>query len=457
MRSADLVIRGGDAMLESGRAARDIAIREGRITALGRDATEAVAADVVDAHGLIVLPGLVDSHVHFNEPGRAHWEGWEAGTRGAAAGGVTTVLEMPLNASPPTITAADFDTKQAVAARSALVDFGLWGGLVDDNRPQLEDLHRRGVVAFKAFMSESGVDDFKRVSGEVLASALEITARLGTVVGVHAESNELTQELAQRLRAAGRVDRRAWEESRPPAAELDAIARLMAFASGAGDGARVHVVHVSAAEGLDRVRAACATGVSATAETCPHYLAFIDDDFDQIGPALKCTPPIRDAANRDRLWKGLLAGNVDVVGSDHSPCPAADKEKGDHDVWRAWGGVSGVQTMLAVMLTEGIHGRGLTWEQLVALTSTTPAKLFGLYPRKGAIRIGADADLTLVDPDREWTLSAHDLQTRSGISPYVGRRFRGAVVRTIVRGRTVYCDGEITGEPGYGRLVRRKA
>ncbi len=454
MKPPDLVVRGGHLVLESGRAKADIAVRNGRITAIESEIAAGPATELIDARGLIVLPGVIDSHVHFNEPGRAHWEGWEAGTRGAAAGGVTTVLEMPLNASPPTITVAAFDAKQAAAARHAIVDYGLWGGLVDDNLAELEELHRRGTVGFKAFMSDSGVSDFPRVPDGLLAAGLKLAARLGTVAGVHAESQETTQALAAELRAAGCCDRAAWGQSRPAAAERDAIERLIACLHEAGDGARAHVVHVSGAEGLAPVEAAREGGLALTVETCPHYLYFTEDDFVRIGPALKCAPPIREAANRERLWRALLAGKLDLIASDHSPCPAADKRRGDADIWQAWGGVSGIQATLPVLLTEGVHRRGLALERVAELTATGPARLFGLYPHKGAIRPGADADLVLVNAEREWTFDKDQLFTRSGISPYLGCTFRGAVVRTVVRGRSVFVDGEITGPPGYGRLVR---
>ena len=455
MTRPDLVIRGGDVILPTGRAIADIAVTGGVITAIGTDI--GAAAETIDARGLVVLPGLVDAHVHFNEPGRADWEGWDAGTRGAAAGGVTTVLEMPLNAHPPTITAAHFDAKHAVAARKALVDFGLWGGLVNDNLAELAGLAARGVVGFKAFMSESGVDDFRRVPDGVLAAGLKAAARLGIVVGVHAESHEMVERLAGEIRGRREIDRLAWCRARPPAAELEAIRRLVSCVRGAGPGARAHVVHVSSAEGLAEVRTAREWGLSVTAETCPHYLDFDEQDFERLGPALKCAPPIRDAASRERLWTVLLAGEVDLVASDHSPCPAADKKKGEHDVWQAWGGIAGIQATLPVLLTSGVHARGLSLERVADLTATAPARLFGLYPHKGTIALGADADFALVDPLRTWTFDSEQLQTRSGISPYLGRTFKGAAVRTIVRGRTVFADGAVVGAPGWGKLVRPTA
>ncbi len=451
----DLIIRNGDVILPTGRATTDIAVTGGVITAIGSDVGS--AGETIDARGLVVLPGVVDAHVHFNEPGRADWEGWDAGTRGAAAGGVTTVLEMPLNAHPPTITATNFDAKHAVASKQALVDFGLWGGLVNDNLAELPGLAARGVVGFKAFMSESGVDDFRRVTDGVLAAGLKAAARLGVVVGVHAESHEMVERLSSEIRARRENDRLAWCRARPPAAELEAIRRLVSCVRGAGPGARAHVVHVSTAEGLAEVQGAREWGMSVTAETCPHYLEFDELDFERVGPALKCAPPIRDAAARERLWTALLAGDVDLVASDHSPCPAADKKKGEHDVWQAWGGVAGIQATLPVLLTGGVHARGLSLERVADLTATAPARLFGLHPRKGSIAVGADADFALVDPRRTWTFESQQLHTKGGISPYVGRTFRGAAVRTIVRGRTVFVDGAIVGAPGWGHLVRPDA
>ena len=452
MTRPDLVVRGAEAVLPTGRAAADIAVTDGVVTAIGTHVADGGAT--IDARGLVVLPGLVDAHVHFNEPGRADWEGWDAGTRGAAAGGVTTVLEMPLNAHPPTITAQAFDAKRRVASEKARVDFGLWGGLVNDNLAELEGLAARGVVALKAFMSESGVDDFRRVPDGVLAAGLKAAARLGVIVGVHAESHEMVERLGSEMRGRRETGRLSWCRARPPAAELEAIKRLVSCVRGAGAGARAHVVHVSTAEGLAEVQGAREWGLSVTAETCPHYLEFDEQDFERVGPALKCAPPIRDAASRERLWTALLAGEVDLVASDHSPCPAADKQKGEHDVWQAWGGVAGIQATLPVLLTGGVHARGLSLERVADLTATAPARLFGLYPRKGTIVVNADADFALVDARRTWTFEAKQLHTKGGISPYLGRTFRGAVVRTIVRGRTVFADGEIVGEAGWGTLVK---
>ncbi len=447
MAADSLVIRGGTVVLPTGQRAVDIAVRDGVISAIGSEVSD--EDEVIDAIGLVVLPGVVDAHVHFNEPGRADWEGWEAGTRGAAAGGVTTVLEMPLNAHPPTTTAAAFDAKLAVAAQKALVDFGLWGGMVPDNLDNLQILHQRGVIGFKAFMSDSGIDDFPRVNDGVLAIGLKMAARLGAIVGVHAEQQTLVEAGTAIMHQEGRVDRLAWCRARQKVAEDMAVLKLLECMRGAGKAADVHVVHVSAPDALKAINDARGRGMAISVETCPHYLAFNEEDFERIGPSLKCAPPIRDEATRAALWDALRTGHIDFIASDHSPCPASDKQKGERDIWKAWGGVAGIQATLPVLMTEGLR-----LEHIAYLTATAPAQRFGLNPRKGAIAVGADADFALVDPQRIWRFEGQHLETRSGVSPYLGREFRGAVVRTIVRGKTVFVDGEVTGNVGWGQLLR---
>ena len=411
---------------------RDVLILDGviaRVVAPG----DGDARETIDATGLVVLPGVVDAHVHVNEPGRAEWEGWVAATRGAARGGVTTIADMPLNSIPPTTDAAAFDAKYDAASRGALVDFALWGGLVGDHERRLRELAECGVVGVKAFTCASGVAEFPHLDAALQPRALAAASRAGLLVALHCEDPEV-------LSTPLRSDASAWLESRPIAAELAAIERVRPTAHGA-----VHVVHASCAA---TVTAAKRAGLSV--ETCPHYLAFDADDVARVGSALKCAPPIRRGA-REELWDAVLRGDVDYVASDHSPCTPALKQGA---FVAAWGGVSGIQSTLPVMLTEGVHARGLRLETLAQLVASRPAARLGLT-RKGEIRAGKDADLVLVDLDREWTLDAADLETRSGISPYLGRRFRGAVTRTIVRGRTVYADGVVTGAPGDGWFVQR--
>jgi allantoinase len=437
VREADVLIAGGvfDAIVEPGHGK---------------------AFDEIEARGLHVFPGVVDAHAHVNEPGREEWEGWQAATRGAAAGGVTTLADMPLNSLPPTLDTAAAREKESRAARSAIVDYALWGGLVGADPVPLRELKQWGVVGLKAFLCPSGVPEFPHLDAASLTPALAAAAEAGHLVAVHAEDEALIAKGAEQLHAMGRRDRAAWLESRPPAAERRAIERLADAARETG--ARVHVVHASSSAAVTAVLRARERGASVTVETCPHYLSFSAEDVERVGPALKCAPPIRDASSRERLWQHVLAGEVDLIASDHSPCTADLKTRGERDIWEAWGGVTGIQSLLPVMLTEGVHRRGLRLGALARLVAGAPARLLRLWPQKGAIRAGADADVALVAVDREWTLEPERLQARSGLSPYVGRTFRGAVVRTLVRGVTVFDDGEFVEEKRhvrFGRLVTR--
>lgn len=428
---------------------RDLLIESGRVEVIV-DPGEGHAKDELDARGLLVLPGAVDAHAHFNDPGRAEWEGWAAGTRGAALGGITTVADMPLNSIPPTLDGASFDAKREAAAGTALIDHALWGGLVGrpDER-KLTELRLRGAVGLKAFMTESGVDEFERIADEDLRDALALAANAGHAVAVHCEDDAMARTGTARAQAAGRTDAGAWLESRPPDAEVLAIERLADAAMAVG--ARVHVVHVSCGAAAGAVARAKARSAWLTAETCPHYLTFTSEDTLQAGAPLKCAPPIRSAKDRAALWRALADGTLDLIASDHSPCPAEMKRTSD--LFAAWGGIAGIQSFLPALLTEGLHAKRLRLPELVRLVSEAPARLLGLFPRKGSIRPHSDADLVFIDPERQWTLEAAVLQARSAVGPYVGRSFTGSVVRTIVRGVTVQVEGEIVAPAGHGRLV----
>ena len=450
--AADLYLKNGRFITEAGAFDGGVLIQAGKIAQLVSDATAVAATQVIDLHGRVVLPGLVDTHVHFNEPGREHWEGYTTGSMAAAAGGVTAFVEMPLNATPPTINLQNLQHKQQAVNHKAVVDYALWGGLVDDNSADLADLHAAGVVGFKAFMSNSGVD-FARVDDDILYVGLREAAKLGSLVAVHAENEYITALLARELQAAGRTDRFAWTQSRPPAAELEALQRAIYWA-GVSD-SRLHIVHVSIAEGMRAVQSAKQSGIKVTVETCPHYLYFDEVDFNRIGPAAKCAPPLRSREHVEALWACVLAGLVDTIASDHSPCPWTDKEPGLDDIWQAWGGISGVKTTLPVLLTEGVYKRGLSLSTLVRLTATNPARILGLYPRKGSLLPGSDADLVIVDLEEEWTLTQDDLFYKHKYTPYEGCQFKGRVKQTLVRGQTIYADGQVLAEPGYGQLLRR--
>jgi len=450
---ADLYLKNGRIVTEENSFIGGIVIRQGKISQLVAGEANIDATETIDLAGKVVLPGLVDDHVHFNEPGREHWEGYHTGSMAAAASGITTIMEMPLNATPPSIDRAKLLHKREAVKDKSVVDYGHWGGLVDNNLDALDELHAEGIIGYKAFMSASGVD-FERVNDDVLYAGLLKTRDLGNLLGVHAESEYVTGLLARQLQAAGRTDRAAWHESRPPATELEAIRRAIYWADVAGG--NLHIVHVTIADGIRAVAEAKRAGVNVTVETCPHYLFFDHDDFIRIGPAAKCAPPLRSRDDVESLWQCVLDGLVDTIASDHSPCPWADKEPGMDNIWQAWGGISGVQSMLPVLLTEGVHKRGLSLSELVRMMSANPARIFGLYPQKGSLLPGADADVTIIDLDKEWTLTVDDLLYKNKHSAYVGYTFKGAVERTIVRGQTVYLEGRILAEPGYGQLVRRQ-
>lgn len=449
---ADLVIRGAVLVTEQGLVEADVLAKDGKISGIVAAGTAVDAGETIEARGLHLLPGLVDCHVHLNEPGRTHWEGYETGTRAAAAGGICTVLDMPLNCDPPTLTEDALRVKREAVGEHALVDYGHWGGYTGHNLADLDGLQRGGVVAFKAFMSPSGLDEFPAVDDAQLFQGMRRLAGLGATLGVHAESAGLTTFLGGEERAAEHKEPLAWARSRPPFTEEEAVQRALLLARETG--CSLHVVHASTAAAIGLVAAAAAGGVSATAETCPHYLSLDEDDLASAGAVAKCAPPLRAREVVEQLWTEVLAGRVHCIASDHSPCSPDEKHAEEGDVWCAWGGISGIQVLLPALLTEGVHGRGLGLPQLVRLTSGNPARRFGLYPRKGALTVGSDADFTLVDLQRKWTLEASMLETRWPFSPYVGRRFKGAVAVTVVRGRPVFRDGEIVGRAGYGELLR---
>ncbi len=440
----DLVVTDGLVVTPDGAAQANVGIAGGRVETITADPIS--GREAISARGRTVLPGAVDIHVHFNEPGRTHWEGWGPGSRAAAAGGVTTVVEMPLNAIPPTTTPDALAAKVAAAERSSAVDFALWGGLVTNNLDHLPALAHGGVIGFKAFMCATGTPEFTPVDDALLAEGLAQIRRLAGLLAVHAESETLTRELTRQLRSAGRADRAAWGESRPPQAELDAVRRVLALAAQAG--CRLHIVHMSLPEGVDLVTEAKQQGQAVTVETCAHYLTLTEDDLIRLGPVAKCAPPLRDRSRQEAMWERVMAGHVDCITSDHSPCPTADKTKGDEDIFAAWGGITGVQTLVPLMLSEGVHRRGMTWGQFVTLLAANPARIAGLWPRKGAIQVGADADLMIVDLDRRWVVDRSWLQSRHTHSPFLGLQMHGAVEHVLVRGRTVAADGVVAAGAG---------
>jgi allantoinase len=442
----DLLVRGGTVVTPAAVHVSDIGVLDGVVAAVGPE-LEGVADETIDAGGLHVFPGLVDAHVHCNDPGRTAWEGFAHGTQALAAGGATTFVDMPLNASPPTLDGRSFDLKVSAAEGAAVVDFALWGGLVPGDVDRLDELADRGVVGFKAFMCPTGIDDFVMADDETLLTGMERASALDLPVAVHAEDAELTARLAAEAVAAGRTTLRDYLASRPVAAELEAIGRAIGMAEASG--CSLHVVHVSTGAGVRLVAAARSRGVDVTCETCPHYLALDEDDALELGLVAKCSPPLRPRSEVEDLWDTLLEGGIELVASDHSP-GSPESKQGD-DAFAAWGGIAGCQTLLRVLLSEG-PPRGLSLEAIARLASAAPARRYRLAG-KGSLEPGADADLTLVEMGAEAALTRAELRSRHRLDPYVGRPLRGRIERTILRGFTVCLGGDMVARPG-GRLVR---
>ncbi len=448
MTQYDLLLRHGTLVTTTGVSQADLAIADEQIVAIAPELSGS-AKEEIDASGLHIFPGVIDAHVHFNEPGRTHWEGFATGTRALAAGGTTTFFDMPLNSTPPTLDAESFRLKLQAAQASSYVDFALWGGLVPGNLERLEELAACGVIGLKAFMSNSGIDDFQAVDDMTLYEGMQRAAQLGLIVAVHAENDQITAALAHRAQEQGRTGVRDYLASRPIVAELEAIERAILFAEETG--CSLHIVHVSSGRGVRLVAAARTRGVDVSCETCPHYLVLTADDVEALGAIAKCAPPLRSPAEQQALWQHLFSGNIPMVASDHSPAPAA--MKAGSDFFQVWGGISGCQSLLQLLLTEGHVRRRLSLPLIASLTAEYVARRFHVSPQKGRIAPGCDADLVLVNLQESFSLQASDLLYRHAHSPYIGRKLSGRVVRTLVRGHTVFLNSTIVATPS-GRFVR---
>ncbi|MEP6761293.1 MAG: allantoinase AllB [Sporichthyaceae bacterium] len=438
----DLVFLAERVVTADGKQPAAVGVQDGRIVAVAPVDAGLVAHRTVElADDEVLLPGLVDTHVHINEPGRTEWEGFATATRAAAAGGVTTVIDMPLNSIPPTTDVAALEVKRAAARDTVHVDVGFWGGAVPDNLGELAALHTAGVFGFKCFLAPSGVDEFPHLSTEQLAAALTELKPLDALMIVHAEDCDVLESSAPPT-GDSYVDFLA---SRPVAAEVTAVTNLVDQLRRTGG--RGHVLHLSGAAALPVLTAARDDGVRVSAETCPHYLALSAEDVPTGATQFKCCPPIRDQPNREELWQGLRSGAIDCVVSDHSPCTADLKCLDSGDFGLAWGGIASLQLGLPVVWTQA-RARGVELSEVVRWMSSAPARLAGLR-RKGSIAVGADADLCVFAPDESWVVDATRLQHRNPVTPYDGANLRGVARSTWLHG------AEVTGDAPAGRLLRR--
>ncbi|MFI1564221.1 allantoinase AllB [Streptomyces sp. NPDC020490] len=441
---AELVLRSTRVITPAGTRAASVAVAAGRITAvLPYDAPVPAGARLEDIGDDALLPGLVDTHVHVNDPGRTEWEGFWTATRAAAAGGITTLVDMPLNSLPPTTTVGHLRTKQAVAADQAHVDVGFWGGALPDNLQDLRPLHEAGVFGFKAFLSPSGVEEFPPLDRRQLARAMAEIASFDGLLIVHAEDPHHLDAAPQH----GGPRYADFLASRPRDAEDSAVAHLVEQAERLH--ARVHVLHLSSSGALPLIAAARARGVRVTVETCPHYLTLTAEEVPDGASEFKCCPPIRESANQDLLWQALADGTVDCVVTDHSPSTADLKTD---DFATAWGGISGLQLSLPAVWT-GARARGHGLEDVVRWMSTRTARLAGLEARKGAIAPGRDADFAVLAPDETFTVDPAALHHRNRVTAYAGRTLYGVVRSTWLRGERIVADGEFTAPKG--RLLTR--
>jgi dihydroorotase len=443
---ADLVIRSGKVVSSDSVIAASVAIKDGLVIAVGDDSAMPQATETLDARGLHVLPGAIDVHVHFRDPGYPHKEDFASGTAAAAFGGVTTVFDMP-NTIPPTGTPDALAAKHRIAVEKAHVDFGLYGLLGEDTIEHVPEM-AKSVIGFKLYMGNTFGKIPTPSTGGML-EAFEVVAPTGKRVSLHAETNSIMERRETRMRQAGRIDPLAHIASRPAVVAVEAVSRAAILAEWTG--ARIHILHISSAEELRPLREAKARGVEITGETCPHYVLLSTEDYARFSGVIRVNPPVREARNQQPIWNALADGTIDVIATDHAP--HSPEEKTRNDIWTVDCGFPGVETQMPLMLTEVNAGR-FNISDYVRWSAANPAKIWGLYPRKGVIAPGAEADIAIVDLTREWTIDDAKLQSLSKITPFHRRRVKGMPIHTLVRGRFVMKDRTLLpGTRGWGRSV----
>ena len=450
--SHNLIVRAQRVITPQGERPAAIHIRNGIITAVADFDDVPGGSPVHEASSsCVVMPGLVDTHVHMNEPDRTEWEGFCSATHAAAAGGVTTIIEMPLNSIPATTSVSAYREKIHAAKEKLRVDVGFWGGVVPDNIAELRPMWEAGVFGFKCFLVPSGVEEFKYVEESDLRAALPELARLGAPLLAHAEALKPIEKAAKHIQGLPVRQYATWLASRPSEAEDQAIALLLRLAKGFG--AKVHIVHLSSSSAICELKQARMNGIHVSVETCPHYLIFTAEEIADGATEFKCAPPIRDRENRERLWAALADGTIDAVVSDHSPCPPAMKLREEGNFMRAWGGIASLQLGLSTVWTSA-RARGYALTHVAKWMCGGPAQLAGINRRKGSIAVGCDADLLVFDPDAKLRVDPAQLYHRHKLTPYAGRELSGVVQTTFLRGQKVFDRGEFSSAP-IGRVLYR--
>ncbi|MBW1737019.1 MAG: allantoinase AllB [Deltaproteobacteria bacterium] len=448
----DIIIKNGKIVTPSSIVEAGIAIDKGRFVAIAEEQNLPTAREVVNAKGNYILPGIIDEHVHTLDMGMAETnENFITGSMAAAAGGVTTVFEMPL-CIPATTTLRAFQQKREVADKKFIVDFAFWGGAVPGNIDEIPKMVDAGAIGFKAMMAGSVPGVFEVLDDGMLLDAFRMIADCESVATVHAENEVILNHLMKKMKAESKKDIHAFFEACPVLEEVEAISRAAMLAEEAR--CRLHIVHVSCPQGVEIVYKRREEGREITCETGPHYLALSQEDGDRLGPYLKFAPPVRSKEETEKLWEQLAEGKIEALGSDHGPHPKENKEKGWADIWEAGNGAIALESFLPVLLSEGVNKGRISIQNLVSLVCENPAKLFGIYPQKGTIQVGSDADLVIVDMNKEGVIDAQKFHSLHKHSPFDGLEIKGMPVLTMVRGKVVAEEGNVTGEPGYGKFVR---
>lgn len=451
---ADLVVRSKRIVTPGSERAAAIHIRGGAITKISGFDDIPSGTPLYEAGDFAVMPGLVDTHVHINEPGRTEWEGFATATRAAAAGGITTLIEMPLNSIPATTSVAAFQMKLAAAAGKLSVDTGFWGGVVPGNAQDLPGLWEAGCFGFKCFLIDSGVKEFASVGEADLREALPVLAKIGAPLLAHAElPGPIEDAVKHRSKSTSRTAFQTWLASRPVAAENSAIDLLLRL--GGEFGAQVHIVHLSSTDAISMIQKAKAAGHRVSVETCPHYLTFTSEEIPDGATQFKCAPPIRERENRERLWAGLRDATIDMIATDHSPCPPEMKCQESGDFLDAWGGIASLQLSLPAVWTE-VKRRGFSLTHLVKWLCQAPARLASLDQKKGAIAPGCDADLVVWNPEAGFQVDPAQLHHRHKLTPYAGRDLMGIVEATFLRGKKIFERGKFSASPAGKVLLRGK-